>query len=127
MLDGMVPLISRYANTQNRIQLADFSVNDPFHRALERLYRTVWAPARSGGERQSKWFYERARGQYREQRASAPSRAYFDSVYPASSRGGEISQYFDRLQLARYENDWEQPPHIASRGGQASLREFTSA
>ena len=39
--------ISTFANTQNKIQIADFSANDPFHRRIEELSRTIWAPAQA--------------------------------------------------------------------------------
>ena len=117
-IDRVVPQISACANTQNKVQLADFSANDEFHQAIERLSRTVWAPAKTGGERQTKWFYERARGQYADMRSREKNVKYFDSIYPKE-------QYFDKLDLARYENVWDQLPHVTSKGGQASFRDFT--
>lgn len=117
-MERVVPQISACANTQNKVQLADFSANDEFHQALEQLSRTVWAPAKTGGEQQTKWFYERARGQYADTRSREKSVKYFDSVYPKE-------QYFDKLELARYENVWDQLPHVTSKGGQASFRDFT--
>ncbi|MFA4885878.1 MAG: AIPR family protein, partial [Desulfotomaculaceae bacterium] len=62
-MDEIVPKISAYANTQNKIQVADFSANDPFHRKIEEISRVTWAPAQ-GGMKPLNWFYERARGQY---------------------------------------------------------------
>ena len=47
-MDEIVPRISESANTQNKVQIADFSANHPFHRRLEELSRTVWAPSASG-------------------------------------------------------------------------------
>ena len=117
-MESVVPKISACANTQNKVQLADFSANDEFHQAIERLSRTVWAPAKTGGEQQTKWFYERARGQYADTRSREKNVKYFDSIYPKA-------QYFDKLELARYENVWDQLPHITSKGGQASFRDFT--
>jgi hypothetical protein len=117
-MDKVVPQISACANTQNKVQLADFSANDEFHQAIERLSRTVWAPAKTGGEQLTKWFYERARGQYADTRSREKNTKYFDSIYPKQ-------QYFDKLQLARYENVWDQLPYITSKGGQASFRDFT--
>ena len=64
--DELVRNVSRYANSQNRISEADFSANDPFHVRIEELSRTTWAPALEGTQRQTKWFYERARGQYQD-------------------------------------------------------------
>ena len=63
-LEQIVPLISRYANSQNRISEADLTANHPFHVRVEELSRTEWAPATDGTQRQTRWFYERARGQY---------------------------------------------------------------
>ena len=117
-MEKVVPQISACANTQNKVQLADFSANDEFHQAMESLSRTVWAPAKTGGEQQTKWFYERARGQYADIRSREKNTKYFDSIYPKE-------QYFDKLELARYENVWDQFPHVTSKGGQASFRDFT--
>lgn len=117
-MEKVVPQISKCANTQNKVQLADFSANDGYHQAIEKLSRTVWAPAKTGGEQQTKWFYERARGQYNDTRAREKNKKYFDSIYPKT-------QYFDKLELARYENVWDMLPYIASKGGQTSFREFT--
>ncbi len=117
-MDRVVPQISACANTQNKVQLADFSANDEFHQKIESLSRTVWAPAKTGGEQQTKWFYERARGQYADTRSREKNVKFFDSIYPKE-------QYFDKLELARYENAWDQLPYITSKGGQASFRDFT--
>lgn len=62
-MDKIVPRISAFANTQNKVQVADFSANDPYHRRVEELSRTIWTPA-VNGLKPINWFYERARGQY---------------------------------------------------------------
>ena len=61
----IVPLISEFANTQNRVSAADFFSNHPFHVRIEQISRRILAPSADGSFTQSKWFYERARGQYR--------------------------------------------------------------
>lgn len=66
-VDKIAPLISEYSNTQNRVTTADFSSNDPFHVELEKLSRRIWAPAVDGSQKQTRWFYERSRGQYMDQ------------------------------------------------------------
>ena len=40
----MIPLISRYANSQNRVSEADFFSNSPFHVRLEELSSAYWCP-----------------------------------------------------------------------------------
>ncbi len=120
-IERIVPLISRYANTQNKINLADFAANDPFHREVEALSRTVWAPDPAGGKLLTRWFYERARGQYLDEksRAGTPSRQRaFEGIHPRN-------QVFTKTDLAKYENTWNQLPYIVSRGAQKNFAEFS--
>ena len=65
----LVPNISRFANSQNKVNEADFFSNSPFHVRLEELSRRILTPPRPGVTYQSKWFYERARGQYANEKA----------------------------------------------------------
>ena len=53
----IVPKISEYANTQNRVSAADFFSNHPFHIRMEGFSRRLYAPSKDGTFRQSKWFY----------------------------------------------------------------------
>ena len=68
-LDEIVPAISRYSNTQNKVTTADFSSNDALHVDKEKLSRAVWAPSAAGDGQDTHWFYERARGQYADELA----------------------------------------------------------
>ena len=120
-LDEIVPLISRYANSQNKVNEADFSANHPFHVEIEKLSRTVWAPAADGTQRQTRWFYERARGQYQDAvfRAGTPARQrQFKEIHPAAQR-------FTKTDLAKFEMAWDRLPHLVSLGAQKCFREFT--
>ena len=47
-LDEMVAAVSRSANSQNTVQPADFSANDPFHVAVEKLANNTWLAGRQG-------------------------------------------------------------------------------
>lgn len=115
-MDEIVPRISTYANTQNKIQVADFSANDPFHRKIEDLSRTIWAPA-VGGMKPQNWFYERARGQYADMlsRESTPKR---------KKEYKETHPLFTKTDLAKYENTWDQYPYWVSEGAQKNFRKF---
>ena len=55
----LIPKIAEYANTQNKVAIADFFANHPFHRRIEEISRRLLVPARAGVRIQSKWFYER--------------------------------------------------------------------
>jgi hypothetical protein len=115
-VEEMVPRISRFANTQNVIQEADFSSNEPFHIAIERLSKSVWCP----GE-QSRWFYERSRGQYStamniEGTTPARLKAFRERTPP--------SQRFSKTDLAKVLNSWNRLPHIVSGGAQKNFVSF---
>lgn len=120
-VDAIVPLISRYANNQNKVSDADFSANDPFHIKVEELSRTIWAPAVDGTQRQTRWFYERARGQYldaKNRELSAAKQKQFTNTHPPN-------QKFTKTDLAKYENTWDQLPHFVSLGAQKNFSKFT--
>lgn len=120
-LNEIVPLISRYANSQNKVNEADFEANDPFHVQVEKWSRTVWAPAVGGSQMQTRWFYERARGQYQDSmsREVTPARMrLFKTVHPTA-------QKFTKTDLAKYENSWDQLPHVVSLGAEKNFRHFT--
>ena len=119
-LDEIVPLISRFANSQNRVSEADLSANDPFHVEIETLSRTVWTPVSGDTLRQTRWFYERARGQYRDavNREGTPARRRaWQVTHPPAQR-------FTKTDLAKFENTWAQLPHDVSRGAQKNFTVF---
>jgi hypothetical protein len=118
----MVPMISRYANSQNKINAADFAANGKFHRDLEELSRTVWAPASSGMERGSHWYYERARGSYLDDKARKGT--------PARQREWALQnpphQKFTKTDLAKYEHAWLGVPHLVCRGAEKNFQAFAA-
>jgi hypothetical protein len=120
-MDEIVPLISRYANNQNKVNEADFSANDPFHIRIEELSRTIWAPAVEGTQRQTRWFYERARGQY----ADAKNRESTPAKQKAFTLTHPNAQKFTKTDFAKFEHTWDQLPHIVSLGAQKNFAKFT--
>ena len=116
-MDEIVPKISAFANTQNKIQMADFSANDPFHRKVEELSRVTWAPAQ-GGQKPQNWFYERARGQYADM-LSKETTTLRKKAYK------EAHPLFTKTDLAKYENTWDQMPYCVSEGAQKNFKKFT--
>jgi len=114
--EQIVRQISRYANTQNVIQMADFSANEPFHIEIERLSKRVWCPGEQG-----RWFYERARGQYQVAKANA-------STTPARKRRFNeqtpTARKFTKTDLAKFENSWRQRPYEVSLGAQKNFDRF---
>ena len=45
--EAIIPRISEYANTQNRVNAADFFSNHPLHIRVEEFSRRIWAPRTS--------------------------------------------------------------------------------
>jgi len=115
----IVPKISEYANSQNRVSAADFFSNHPFHVRLEEFSRRMFAPSQDGTFRESKWFYERARGQYQDARGplSEAQRKRFDLEYPKS-------QVVSKTDLAKVLSSWRGHPDIVSKGSQKNFAEF---
>ena len=116
-MDAIVPEISKYANTQNKVQTADFSANDPYHRTLEALSRTIWAPAVNGAKPVN-WFYERARGQYADALSGESTtlrRNQYKATHPC----------FTKTDIAKYEMTWDQMPYHVSEGAQKNFQKFT--
>ena len=115
-MDDIVHKISECANTQNKIQMADFSSNDPFNRKMEDLSRVIWAPA-TPGQKSRNWFFERARGQYADMlsREGTPAkRKAFKEIHPL----------FTKTDMAKYENTWNQMPYYVSEGAQKNFKRF---
>ncbi len=115
----LVPKISEFANSQNRVSAADFFANHPFHVRMEAFSRRIHAPSQDGTFRQSKWFYERARGQYADARGglTQAQRKKFDLENPRR-------QLFTKTDLAKFVNVWEERPHEVSLGAQKNFAAF---
>ena len=115
----VVPRISEYANSQNRIAASDFFANHPFHIRVENFSRRMYAPSAEGTFQQSKWFYERARGQFADARArkTRAERRKFDIEYPRR-------QKFTKTDLAKFLSVWDGLPHIVSLGAQKNFAAF---
>ena len=117
LIETLAPRIAEFANTQNPVQMADFSANDPFHIALERLSKSIWIPGEQG-----KWFYERARGQYMVAQA-------MEGGTPAQLRKFKertpVARRFAKIDVAKWLSTWDQLPHQVSAGGQKNFVTFS--
>jgi hypothetical protein len=126
----IVSRISRYANTQNKVNDADFSANNPALIAFEKLSRYILSPVTTQNNMQTCWFFERARGQYktlrsREGRTKSLQNA-FDRKYPKK-------QMFTKVELAKFINACQEiydgkklviGPHIVVRGNEQNYAQF---
>lgn len=119
LIEAVVPKISRYANTQNRISEADFFSGHPFHVNLEQMSRRLAPPPRAGALTGQKWFYERSRGQYRDARGrgTTSERRRFETEFPKS-------QLIEKTDLAKYELTFAARPYVVCLGAQKCFLAF---
>lgn len=119
-MQEIVPKISRFANTQTIIKDSDFSSNSDYHIAIENFSRTEWIPTKTGGKATNKWFYERARGQYLDEKSkrSGKDLKLYDREYPKK-------QKFNKTDLAKYEMSWWQRPFDVGKGAENNFKLFT--
>jgi hypothetical protein len=121
LCDDITPVvsnISQYANTQNKVNAADFFSNHPYHVRIENFSRNKWT-ALPGRQKEAKWFYERARGQYRDHLANLTpaQRKKREAEYPKE-------RLFTKTDLAKYQMSWERKPYVASYGAQKCFAKF---
>jgi hypothetical protein len=119
--ETVVPKISEYANTQNRVNAADFFSNHPFHIRMEGFSRRIWAPAQKGATRETRWFYERARGQYADvqSKLTPAEQRKFKAEHPKP-------QMFTKTDLAKFENVWDDHPRHVNLGSQKNFARYAS-
>ena len=117
----LVPRISEYSNTQNRVSLADLAANDPPHPELHEISKRLPAPDPTGGSRMTYWFYEKARGSYEETKrleARTPAkRREYEAKYPKAQR-------FDKSIFGKSWNTYLRKPHTVSLGAQKNFANF---
>ena len=115
---NIVPKISRYANTQSAIKKSDFNINEEFLVELEQRSREEWVMD-SSGKPVSKWFFERARGQYLNmaKRKGSKEEKEFYTEYPQC-------HMFDKTLLSKFMVAWEQNPASVCKGGENNYAVF---
>lgn len=117
----LVPKISEFSNTQNKVQVADLAANQAPHPEIQAVSNSILAPDPTGGSNQSYWFYERARGSYEEYRnltAKTPvQKRQFDVLRPKH-------QKFDKIKFGKVWNTYLRLPHFVSLGAQKNFGRF---
>jgi len=127
---SIVSQISEYANTQNKVSVSDLSSNRPYHIELEKMSRNIWAPPSEGQAVQTRWFYERARGQYKNARIKEGFTKAKQKAFDLKNPKGQM---FTKEDLAKYINSYEEiidgkkiliGPHFVVRGNQKNYVQF---
>lgn len=112
---AVVQAVAKYANSQNRVSASDLFSTHEFHIRIEQLSRRLRPPPREGAQYRSGWYYERARGQWENDRAArggASEQKKFDLEYPKSQR-------ITKTDWAKYAFCWGKHPDFVSKGAQS--------
>ncbi len=115
----LIPLISRFANSQNGVRPSDFFANHAFHRRIEEVSRRILAPAVAGSQVQTHWYYERARGQHLNDQAglTTAKRGQFLLINPRR-------RVITKTDLAKVECCFSLEPDIACKGAEKAFVTF---
>jgi hypothetical protein len=119
-MSSIVSMISRYANSQNKVNLSDLSANERYHVELERLSRVIFASGNQRGKATTKWYFERARGQYADERSrqrAGAERRKWEAQHPRS-------QLLTKQLAAKYEMTWVKRPWVVSQGSEKNFIQF---
>lgn len=121
MSEKIIPKISEYSNSQNKVDASDFFSNHPFHIRMEDYSRKTPAPAIGGNQYQQYWYYERTRGQYNQgkMKLTAAQIKQYQLRYPEK-------QVIKMVELAKYMEIFEGAPDKVSKGKQAIVKEFAT-
>lgn len=120
-VEVIVPLISEYANTQNKVSAADFFSNHPFHLRIQDLSRRLIANPSTGNLRGTYWYYERTKGQYN----NAMARLTKSEIGKFKLRNPK-TQMFTKTDLAKFVLSWDKRPTDVSYGAQKCFAKFAS-
>lgn len=115
-----VPFISRYANSQNKVSELDLTSNSPFLQRIEELSQTTYAIDPEDKNKQTIWFFERVKGQYKEALNKEPTvskQNAFKLKYPRN-------QLIIKSEVAKYTNVWNLYPYHVSKGSQKNYTSF---
>ena len=118
--EDIIHNISKYANSQNKINMSDFNANDAYHVKMERISRSTFIPVEKG-KAVDQWFYERARGQYLVELSRQPTKAAKDQFKKRCPKNRCIS----KTVAAKCVMAWMGFPHIVSKGLETSFVYFS--
>ncbi|MEG1957892.1 AIPR family protein [Anaerorhabdus sp.] len=121
MSERIIPKISEYSNSQNKVDASDFFSNHPFHIRMEDYSRKTPAPTVNGNQFQQYWYYERTRGQYNQGKMKFKPKSsqmkQYENRYPDN-------QVIKMVELAKYMEIYEGAPDKVSKGKQAIVKVF---
>lgn len=117
----LVPNISRYTNSQNKVAETDFSSNSEYQVKLAQLSQHILTPPLPG-KNPTHWYYERTRGQYESEknRRDTTERKQFERLNPSKQR-------IKMIDAPKYLMCWDGHPETVSLGSQKCFAQFVAS
>ncbi len=114
-LDDLIANISEYSNSQSRVSKVDLRARNPQLIKFKSLSESVITP--SG----TKWFFERAKGEFNTKvRIAGSNGKRIKKEFPSSRK-------FTKEMLAKYYCAWNEIPYLVKLGGEKIFRYFIEA
>lgn len=116
-----VPLIARYANSQNKVSELDLSSNNPYFVQIESISRKKYVVNPENRNLSTLWYFERVNGQYKEslnKLATIVQQRKFKEQNPTN-------QKLIKSDIAKFINIWELEPYFVSQGAQKNFIHYT--
>lgn len=110
-LNQIVPLISKYANSQNKVTDMDLTSNNRFFIELEKLSRSIYVSSPDNSNLDTHWYFERLKKQHQEnlnKRKTKVQKNDFLRKYPKN-------QILVKSVVAKYSNIYNIKPALVSR------------
>ena len=117
----LIPKISKGSNSQNKVSDADFFSNHEFNVRMQQISRRTFSPAKGGLQYETRWFFERARGQY-EQEQSKMTVAEKKKYQMQNPKDQKIT----KTDFAKYQNCWREYPYLVCLGAQKNFIKFAN-
>jgi hypothetical protein len=120
-IDQLASDISLYSNKQNKVNPTDPKGNKSYYRTLEKLSRVISTPESARLNPGTKWFYDRVRGAFIEEKNRKSSVAEMNNFlkeFPSPQR-------IEKTQAAKLENTWMLQPYYVSKGAQWNFLKHT--
>ena len=116
--DDFIINVAKYANSQNKVTAADLNSNHKYYVRMEEFSRKLYTP-KLPGKAQTKWFFERSRGQYDQQmmQLTKSKIEIFKSENPPS-------QKLTKTDIAKYLNSADMHPYDVAWGAEVNATKF---
>ncbi len=114
----LIRSIARFANSQNKVTTADLSSNLEYFVKIEEFSRKIYTNS-SGLPYQTRWFFERTRGQYKQSLMKMTP-----SEINVFERTNPKNQKFSKTDLAKFENSYNLKPFDVAWGSEVNASRF---